>query len=50
MVGEYGVVLTVPEGALPPEARQQMYIGVMPNAHVPKLTDRQVRGGSRSGL
>ncbi|XP_069999606.1 netrin receptor UNC5C isoform X2 [Penaeus vannamei] len=41
VVGEYGVVLTVPEGALPPEARQQMYIGVMPNAHVPKLTDRQ---------
>lgn len=43
-VPEYGVVLTVPAGALPPETSQQVYVSVMPSScRTPALTERQVR-------
>lgn len=42
VVAEYGVVLTIPSGALPPEVRQQIYVSVAPNLHPTlNLTDRQ---------
>ncbi|KAG7176925.1 Netrin receptor UNC5C-like, partial [Homarus americanus] len=42
VVAEYGVVLTIPSGALPPDTRQQVYVSVGPNLHpAPALTDRQ---------
>lgn len=43
VVAEYGVVLTIPGGALPQDTRQQLYVSVSPNLHhAPNLTDRQV--------
>ncbi|XP_066986698.1 netrin receptor UNC5B-like isoform X1 [Macrobrachium rosenbergii] len=42
VVSEYGVVLTIPAGALPPETRQPVYVTVTPHPHhAPRLTDRQ---------
>ncbi|XP_071551464.1 netrin receptor UNC5C isoform X2 [Panulirus ornatus] len=42
VVAEYGVVLTIPDGALPQDTRQQLYVSVSPNFHhAPDLTDRQ---------
>ncbi|XP_068223501.1 uncharacterized protein [Palaemon carinicauda] len=42
VVSEYGVVLTIPAGALPPETRQPVYVTVTPHPHhAPHLTDRQ---------
>lgn len=43
VVAEYGVVLTIPSGALPPDTRQQFYVTVDSCAgNTPTLTDRQV--------
>ena len=43
IVAEYGVVLTIPSGALPADGRQQFYVTVESCAgHTPTLTDRQV--------
>ena len=42
-MAEYGVVLTIPSGALPADAHQQFYVTVDSCAgNTPALTDRQV--------
>ena len=41
-IPEYGVMLTIPEGALPPETQRLMYIAVTFNLG-PQLGERQVR-------
>ena len=43
-VPEYGIVLTVPEGALPNDRKYKIFLAVLPRVKlIPSLSEKQVR-------